>query len=466
MATHKAFPVKNNLIWIVTLALPAEFERHMSARLGKSYVDFKESLVKPPVVSVRLNPAKVDQYPGERIPWCEFGRYLTERPSFTLDPKFHAGAYYVQEASSMFLEQAVRKVSGGSQPIVALDLCASPGGKSTHLLSLLGKESLLISNETIRSRTSALVENLQKWGCDNVIATSNDPSAFQRVPGMFDLIVLDAPCSGEGLFRKDPSSVASWSAGNVEHCALRQQRIIEDIWPSLKQNGVLIYSTCTFNEKENIDNMRWLASHHGTEFVDLAPSPGWGIETIEHGKAIGCQFFPHKTRGEGFFLAALRKTDTSETVSTNRLNFQAPGNKQLTEISPWIRDAESKFFIQHQQQVRMMPGNHRGSFQSVMNNLTVISAGTPVAEITRNKLVPEHAFALSVHLNKGAVNKIYVSREEALSYLRKDNIQLSMDQKGFALIEHEGLGLGWVNVLQNRINNLYPAGWRIRMERE
>src|SRR5436190_4283111 len=211
MTTTGAFPVKNNLIWIVTLALPEEFERYMSARLGKSYQDFKESLVQPPVVSVRFNPAKVDQYPGERIPWSEFGRYLSERPSFTLDPKFHAGAYYVQEASSMFLEYAVRKVIDNSRPIVALDLCASPGGKSTHLLSLLGKDSLLISNETIRSRTSVLVENLQKWGCDNVIATSNDPSAFRRVPGLFDLIVLYAPCSGEGLFRNDPSSVASWS---------------------------------------------------------------------------------------------------------------------------------------------------------------------------------------------------------------------------------------------------------------
>jgi NOL1/NOP2/fmu family ribosome biogenesis protein len=286
------------------------------------------------------------------------------------------------------------------------------------------------------------------------------------LPGMFDLIVLDAPCSGEGLFRKDPAAMAGWSPGNVEHCALRQQRIIEDVWPSLNQNGCLIYSTCTFNDKENIDNMRWLASHHGVEFIDLAPPPGWGIEVVNYEKAIGYQFFPHKTKGEGFFLAALKKLESSEGPTSARQNFNVPSLQESKELSMWINDPESRLLIQHQQQVRMMPGNHRGSFQNALNNLNVISAGTPVAEITRNKLVPEHALALSIHLNKGAVNKIELSREDALSYLRKDTIQVDTALKGFTLVEHEGLGLGWMNVLQNRINNLYPAAWRIRMGRE
>jgi 16S rRNA C967 or C1407 C5-methylase (RsmB/RsmF family)/NOL1/NOP2/fmu family ribosome biogenesis protein len=447
----------------VTLELPPEFEQYMGARLGKSFLDFKESLGNPPVVSVRFNPRKVEQFAGEKIPWCEFGRYLAERPSFTLDPKFHAGAYYVQEASSMFLEHAIRKSVNTAGPIVALDLCASPGGKSAHLLSLLNDDSLLVSNETIRSRTSALVENLQKWGHDNVIATSSDPSSFQRLPGMFDLIVLDAPCSGEGLFRKDPGAIANWSTGNVAHCALRQQRIIEDVWPSLKLNGILIYSTCTFNEKENIDNMEWLASHRDVELIDLSPPASWGIEVIEQGKAVGYQFFPHRTKGEGFFLAALRKIDGSPSPPTAKLSFQMPPNQVSNDIYPWIIGPEKKFLIQHQQQVRMMPGNHRSTFQNVLNTLNVILAGTPVAEITRNKLVPEHAMALSVHLNKNAVNRIQISRRDALAYLRKDNIQVDTDVKGFALIEFERLGLGWVNVLPNRINNLYPAAWRIRM---
>ena len=225
----------------------------MRHQLGPDYSDFHNSLDRPAPVSVRHNPGKINNFFGDPVPWCLHGRYLQERPVFTLDPKLHAGAYYVQEASSMFVEQAVRQSTDLSKSLNVLDLCAAPGGKSTHLLSLLSKDSLLISNEVIRSRASILSENIQKWGHDNVIVTHSDPSNFGRMPGFFDLILLDAPCSGEGLFRKEPEAMREWSLPNVDHCSVRQKRILSDVWPALRPGGILCFLfryRCTSNKLE------------------------------------------------------------------------------------------------------------------------------------------------------------------------------------------------------------------------
>ena len=217
----------------------------MRARLQDQWPAFQLSLQESSPTSIRLNPLKKSKVPEKKIPWTETGYYLEQRPRFTLDPLFHAGAYYVQEASSMLMEQGVRQSMDVTQPILALDLCASPGGKSTHLLSLLSADSFLVSNEVIRARASVLSENIQKWGYENVLVTNNDPIDFQLLPGFFDLIVVDAPCSGEGLFRKDQAAMKEWSVDNVQLCAQRQQRIVADVWPSLKEEGILLYSTCT-----------------------------------------------------------------------------------------------------------------------------------------------------------------------------------------------------------------------------
>ena len=282
----------------------------MQHQLGNAFVAFEEALQQPSPVSIRYNPYKKTSHKlGEQVPWAKEGRYLHERPSFTLDPTFHGGAYYVQEGSSLFLEQAVKQSVDLTQPLRVLDLCAAPGGKSTHLLSLLNKESLLVANEVIRSRAAILSENIQKWGHCNVLVTNCDPHQFQHLEGYFDLIVLDAPCSGEGLFRKDKNAMDEWSVNNVELCAQRQQRIIADVWPALKENGVLIYSTCTYNEKENEANLAWLESQHGCEFIPLTLNTDWGIEEVKKDRVIGYRFYPHKVKGEGFFLSAVRKTE-------------------------------------------------------------------------------------------------------------------------------------------------------------
>jgi len=449
----------------VALHLPQEFETYMKARLGTSFADFHHSLEETPPVSIRINPKKPSSISGAPIPWTHYGRYLTERPVFTLDPIFHGGAYYVQEASSMFLEQAIKQSVDLARSLNVLDLCAAPGGKSTHALSLISPQSLLVCNEVIRSRAGILSENIQKWGHDNVIITNSDPADFERLPYFFDLIILDAPCSGEGLFRKDAHAMEEWSLKNVELCSLRQRRIITDVWPSLRPGGIMIYSTCTYNRQENSDNMVWLKSQEDVEFVPLTIQKDWGVEKIIEGDCIGYQLFPHQLKGEGFFLSVIKKrNDASARPLKSKDKLSYPSASQLREFSNWIINPESQDFFLHNQTVRMLPYGKLNELQLTLNNLNVLSAGTAVLEIMKNKFVPDHGLAMSTKLRKETFNSMLVDREEALDYLSKNQLKQLPESLGFTLVEFENLSLGWVNVLQNRMNNLYPANWRIRME--
>jgi 16S rRNA C967 or C1407 C5-methylase (RsmB/RsmF family) len=284
----------------------------------QDYID-SESLLKaldePSPVSIRLNRGKWNKIPtgSEPVPWCRSGYYLPSRPSFTLDPLFHSGCYYPQEASSMFLEEVFLQVTQGRKNMRVLDLCAAPGGKSTHLSDLAGEDSLLISNEVIRSRASVLAETITKWGASNVIVTQNDPSAFSRLEGYFDIILADAPCSGEGMFRSRVA-VDEWSAANTALCAERQKRIIQDVWPSLKENGILIYSTCTFNPGENEQNIRWLTEKNNAESIAVDITGFNDIVPINYEGIHGYGFHPGKIKGEGFFISAIRKKEKQNEV--------------------------------------------------------------------------------------------------------------------------------------------------------
>ncbi|HEV7621873.1 MAG TPA: RsmB/NOP family class I SAM-dependent RNA methyltransferase, partial [Flavisolibacter sp.] len=269
---------------------------------------------KLPLTSIRINPAKIsfEEFRNvsefsflKQVPWSAYGYYLNQRPSFTFDPLFHAGCYYVQEPSSMFVEQALKQLMDLSKPLKVLDLCAAPGGKSTHIQSLLSKESLLVTNEVIKSRCNILIDNIIKWGADNVIVTNNDPVAFQKLPGFFDIILVDAPCSGSGLFRKDEDAINEWSSNNVQLCCQRQQRILADVLPALRENGLLIYSTCSYSKEEDEDIMNWLEDEFELKNEPLNIQPGWNI--IETEIPFGYRFFPDQVEGEGLFLACFRK---------------------------------------------------------------------------------------------------------------------------------------------------------------
>lgn len=445
-------------------SLPKEFCDALQGRLGESFDRFLVSLEQPPPVSIRVNPQRSISIESEPVAWSRFGKYLEARPIFTLDPLFHAGAYYAQEASSMFLEQAIKQTADLTKPLRVLDLCAAPGGKSTHLLSLLNRESLLVSNEVIRSRASILSENIQKWGHCNIIVSNNDPEDFSGLHGFFDIVVVDAPCSGEGLFRKDPDAVKEWSPANVELCSKRQRRILADVWPAIKSNGILVYCTCTYNDIENEENLRWLRDQYDSEPVPLEIDQTWNIETVKEKDLEGYRFYPHRVKGEGFFLSVFRKKETvQEFRIKSKRSLAGPSKKIIEQIRNWIPDGSVQFYS-WQDTVYAIPSAQAHEIEFLIQHLKIVHAGTSVAAIKHEKLIPEHGAALSVELQKDHFQHIETDLENALRYLRKEpmhpNTQAS---KGFALITYKNLALGWANMLDNRINNLYPKEWRIRM---
>jgi len=440
---------------------PPAFAARMQAQLPENWQNFVSAHQLSSPTSIRVNPKKCAAKELERIPWTHFGYYLPERPSFTFDPLFHAGSYYVQEASSMFLEQVLKQTIDLSQPLRVLDLCAAPGGKSTHLSSLISEQSLLVSNETIRTRATILAENICKWGNINVVVTNNDPEDFHKLTGFFDVIVVDAPCSGEGLFRKDHDAVKEWSEENATLCSSRQQRILNQIWPTLKQNGILIYCTCTYNKKENEGNLVQLVKDGKAKSEKLKTTEG--IEEINTEGVFGYQFFPHKIKGEGFFISALRKIENAEEVGLRtKKELDNLSRKMNERLTSWVKHPATTEFIVHHDLVLALPKENIEEIEFLMKNLKVIQKGTAVAAIKYDKLVPEHAFALSSEINKENFPCIEVDYDQAIAYLRKDTLLLSSEKTGFTLVTHKGTPLGWVNQLGTRSNNMYPPAWRIR----
>src|SRR6188768_373327 len=306
------------------------------------------------VTSIRMNPFKLSAASkvlpfgedlGGAVPWTDNGYYLETRPSFTFDPLFHAGCYYVQEPSSMFLEQALKQTVDLSQPLKVLDLCAAPGGKSTHLLSLISKESLLVSNEVIRSRANILTDNIMKWGRSNVIVTSNDPRDFQRLENYFDVIVVDAPCSGSGLFRRDHEAIEEWSVQNVALCSQRQQRILADVLPSLKNGGVLIYSTCSYSKEEDELICEWLKNELSIENCQLSIDNGWNIVQSK----VGYRFWPDKVKGEGFFIVCFRKAgENDEEIYMRKIKPEKFSVKEMEILNKNV-NTEGLSFLRHEE---------------------------------------------------------------------------------------------------------------------
>jgi NOL1/NOP2/fmu family ribosome biogenesis protein len=315
----------------------------------------------------------------------------------------------------------------------------------------------------IRARASILSENIQKWGHQNVMITNNDPEDFSKLEGFFDVIVVDAPCSGEGLFRKDPNAIQEWSPANVDLCCKRQRRILADIWPALKTNGVLIYSTCTYNEHENEENLRWLQKQNDVEGISLTIDETWGVEIIQEGKLEGYRCYPHKVKGEGFFLSAIRKKESQEELRIkSKKALPIPSKKIIEQLNDWILSDKTTFFSWNEIMFSISR-KHFESIEFLSQHLKIVQAGTPFAIAKHDKLIPEHGSALSIELNKTNFHQIEVNLADALHFLRKEPIQLGSAPKGFALVMYQQLPLGWVNVIDGRSNNLYPKEWRIRM---
>jgi NOL1/NOP2/fmu family ribosome biogenesis protein len=380
---------------------------------------------------------------------------------------FHAGAYYVQEASSMFLEQAVK--AHVTTPVRCLDLCASPGGKSTHLCSILPEGSLLVSNEVIRSRAQTLHENLTKWGSPDVIISRDDPETIGRLTGFFDLIMADIPCSGEGMFRKYPRSAGEWSQANVALCAARGRRIIHDVWNALRPGGILIYSTCTYNAEENEENVHHIASGLGATPLPIPTDPEWRIAGgLRHPALPAYRFFPHRTMGEGFFLSVMRKDCDGAGFMTCAADKPVRAKAKTLPLPSGVHDRllhPEKFHIERcGNTIRAIPHLHAGSYERLSRRLNILQGGIDIGEIKGKDLLPPHSLAMSAELNRSAFAIRETDREEALRYLRKETLSFT-GEKGFTLICHRGLALGFVKQAGNRSNNLYPREWRIRSQR-
>ena len=362
----------------------------------------------------------------------------------------------------MFLEQAVIHSLDLGQPLTVLDLCAAPGGKSTHLLSLLSPDSLLVCNEAIRSRASVLSENIQKWGHANALVCSNDPSRFPHLQGLFDLVVVDAPCSGEGLFRKDNEALREWSPAHVELCALRQRRILKEVWPALKENGILVFCTCTYNALEDEGTMEWLGQAGDCEFMSIPLKKEWGIVETKSKNTVGYRFYPHKVKGEGFFLSVVRKKGRQDKVRFH--NKEALGERcKREEIKSWLTGPMPFRYVVNKGLAIAVPEAIHEVANGLAEMLNIVHFGIPMATDKRGKLVPQQSAAMSVHLNKENFACYELSRAQAIGYLRKEPLEINHSEKGFALFTYDGNPLGWANLLPHRINNLYPSNWRIRM---
>ena len=443
------------------MTLPPDFEALMAQHYGPSRArSLCEALASTDAsVSVRLNPLKLSPLPtpslaSAPVPWCAGAFYLRERPPFTSDPLLHAGAYYVQDASSMFLAQIIAQHAPAARCV--LDICAAPGGKSTLLRSLLPPDALLLSNEPVRQRAQVLAENLTKWGHPATLVSQNYPADFAPLTEVFDVVVADVPCSGEGMFRKDPVAVSEWSLANVDRCWRRQRDIILDIWPSLKPGGLMVYSTCTFNRLENEDIVRWMESELDAEVLDVETDEGWGIEGHYH-------FLPGRVHGEGQYMAALRKKDNvlrepSQHVPRARATrSSAPRN--TVSFPEWLR-GEYDFFTQADR-CFAFPCQHAALRSRLAGVLNLVVPGVQVAELRGRDWQPSHALAMSAALVRGTFPEAELTYETALQYLRRESIVVDAP-RGMVLVTFGGLPLGFVKNLGPRANNLYPQEWRIR----
>lgn len=410
--------------------------------------------------SIRTNSIKNNRSweNAKPIPWSKYGLHLTERPKYTLDPHFHGGAYYPQEAGSQFIDYILRNLSLPEDPIV-LDLCAAPGGKSTLIADFLEGKGVILANEVIQSRSKILKENLNKWGGINTLVSNNDPADFQKLTSLFDCILIDAPCSGEGMFRKDLDARNEWSEDNVHQCAARQKRIVMDVWNSLKPGGYLIYSTCTFNAEENEKNVAWIVNQTQANVVQL---------TIPHAKsgrdAIGYYALPHLLDTEGFYVCVLQKE--AEEPSKQRTKGKQPSkiNTVKTEawMDEWIQVNDSISIVQWSQFLFAIPKAHQSLIEKLHSELRLIKLGTELGELSRKGLIPHEALALDNKLVSPAIPHIELTLEQALHYLKGETFPLE-GTPGFRLVSYKGTCLGWIKHLGNRFNNLFPKEWRIRM---
>ena len=477
------------------MTLPAKFAERVLRDLGDSEgAALCAALDTEPPVSVRLNPAKcggpenggagreedADKAAGRsdgvppavladadgRVPWCGDGYYLAARPQFTFDSDFHAGAYYVQEAASQFVGHLLQGVEVAGRRI--LDLCAAPGGKTTLYASLAGPDGLVVANEIDRRRAQVLADNVRKWGTGNVAVTTCEARQLGGFEAWFDVVAVDAPCSGEGMFRKDRDARGEWSEGNVKLCAARQDELLREAWRALKPGGVLIYSTCTFNRDEDegvLERMLGWAEDEAAQAGEVAVDASWGIVCGRVGAFRTFRFYPHRARGEGFFAAVVRKAFDAggrcRTPKARRTVFASVDRAAAAELRRWVNSPERMCFATVADTCYGYYVAQAEAVKVLAEALPVIYSGVAMGQLFKGRLRPDPALAFFCGLNRDAVPAAELDEEQTLRFLRRQEIGAGPFAEGINLVCARGRALGFAKRIGNRVNNMYPNSLRI-----
>ena len=450
----------------MVIPLPEEFILSMRDALGEEAEKLFAALDTPAEISIRLNPAKpAEVFEGEAIGWSPNGRYLSERPQFTLDPLMHGGAYYVQEASSQFIAHILK--DDDLEGCRVLDMCAAPGGKTTIYSSKVGLRGLVVANDINHGRALALSDNVKRWGMGNVVVTCNDPSHIGEFEEWFDVVGVDAPCSGEGMFRKMEEARSEWSPSSVDQCVARQRDILTEAWRTLRPGGKLIYSTCTFNNREDEGIVEWLMEEYGDDIIPaerIDTCEEWGITRSDIGAFQCFHFYPHSARGEGFFVAVAHKAEGNikrRSPKAKRNTLAPLKGSEIAEVSRWVNDSNKMSF-------RSINGLIIGYNNAVVDDviqlsgsLFVVYSGVACGEIFKGTLKPEHSLALYVDRNRNTVPEVEVSLEDAQNYLRKQDIDVKQFNEGINAVTYKGTTIGYIKRIGARCNNMYPKDLRI-----
>lgn len=448
-------------------SLPQEFIERLSSLGHDAYLRLPEIIdAAEPVVSVRANPAKTADKEelfemADPVEWNPDGIYLPVRPQFTLDPRLHQGLYYVQEASSMVIRRAVEKALEGiteGRCVRYLDACAAPGGKTTAAIDALPDDAFVVANEFDPRRAQILIENLAKWGVEAAV-TRGDASRMPFPRDFFDIIAADVPCSGEGMMRKDSFAIEQWSTGLVRECADRQREIVRNLWDALRPGGFLIYSTCTFNLEENEEIIDYMVKELEGEVQEINPERHGALGAMGGYSFPVCRFVPGETRGEGLFMALVRKPEQPCRESAVKAH-KPSGIKTPVDVGKLL---SGDYTLLSNDPLRAVRTSHLPLYALLEKTVKPIAAGIEAGKIKGRDFIPSQQLALSRKYRRGAFPEQEISRDDALSYLRRETLVLPPDTpRGIVLLTFGDKPLGWVKNLGNRANNLYPDTWRIR----
>ncbi|MFI3305266.1 MAG: rRNA cytosine-C5-methylase [Rikenellaceae bacterium] len=455
--------------------LPAPFVEQLKSNLGvEEAAELVAALDGESPTSIRVNPYKMTSSPEgccgvERVGWSRYGFYLAERPYFTYESAFHAGAYYVQEASSQFVGHILASASEDLAGARILDTCAAPGGKTTLYSTLVGLDGLVVAGEINRSRASVLADNVRRWGLGNVVVVNGDASQLSQFESIYDVVAVDAPCSGEGMFRKSSGARDEWSVGSVAMCAERQFEILKSAWSALKPGGILIYSTCTFNRAENEEMVAQFEEWTEGEvarFDEVEIDGEWGVRSADVGEFQTFRFMPHRTKGEGFFAAVARKSyDVGGRVrqpKSRKTIFTPLSRIDLAECARWVDQPQLMSFYGVGDTIYGYYNAQLDLVKRLAESLTVIYSGVALGQLFKGKLSPDGALALFVGLNREAINVAKLETEDAISYLKKADVAAANFEEGVNLVvDVEGYALGFVKRIGARVNNRYINSLRI-----